>query len=77
MIRHRIKSVGWCKQSNASLDIASNTMKKVSLKFSIIETVRLVRSLDLLEVVHKYACGGLGGDASARRCPHFATTAYE
>jgi hypothetical protein len=35
-------------------------------------------SLDLLGVLHEYACGGLGRDAlSCRRFRHFATTAYE
>jgi len=37
-----------------------------------------LHSVDLLGVLHEYACGGLGrGALSRRRFRHFATTAYE
>ena len=52
-------------------------MHKLSAASAKSSVLTALRSIGLLDVLHEYACGGLGRDAwSGRRFVRFATTPY-
>ena len=52
-------------------------MHKLSTASAKSPVLTALRSLGLLDVLHEYACGGLGrGALSDRRFHRFATTSY-
>ena len=56
----------------------ARTIHKLSAAAPESSGLTALRSFDLLDVLHEYACGGLGRDAlSGRHFRRFVTTLYE